>query len=102
MSTAPFHGAGSLVPVVSYDQIRDLLRAGVAEAGSQRAFAQACGIHEGDLSQWLKLRRLPSERAMQFVGVERHLVLVGDPLRQLWTPAAPGRPAPALEGSPCS
>ncbi len=102
MSAAPFHGAGSLVPVVSYDDIVALLRAGVAEAGSQRRFAQACGIHEGDLSQFLRLRRLPSERAMHLVGVERHLVLVGDPLRQLWMPATPARPAPAQEAAPCS
>ncbi|GAN46089.1 hypothetical protein ABID82_001612 [Methylobacterium sp. PvP062] len=102
MNAAPFSGAGSLVPVVSYEHIVALLRAGVAEAGSQRAFAQACGIHEGDLGQWLKLRRLPSERAMHFVGVERHLVLVGDPMRTLWTPASPARPVPAPEAAPCS
>ena len=102
MSAAPFHGAGSFVPVVGYDQIVALLRAGVAEAGSQRRFAQACAVHEGDLSQWLRERRLPSEKVMRFIGVERHLVLVGDPLRQLWTPTSPVRSALAQEGSPCS
>ncbi|MFC6790648.1 hypothetical protein ACFQE0_14130 [Methylobacterium komagatae] len=80
MSAEPFSGAGSLVPVVSYDDIVALLRAGVAEAGSQRAYAQARAIHEGDLSQVLRERRLPTERMALWVGVERHLVRVGDPI----------------------
>lgn len=88
MSSAAPTGVGSLVPIVGYDEIVALMRAGVAQAGSQRAYANAFAIHEGDLSQVLRERRLPTERMALFVGVERQFVRVSAPMSPLWFPPA--------------
>ena len=45
-------------------------------------------IHEGDLSQVLRERRLPTERMALFVGVERQFVRVSAPMSPLWFPPA--------------
>lgn len=73
-----------LVRLVTYDDVVARLREGVALAGSQRAYAWATCLHEGDLGQALRGRRLPSERMCALVGVERHLVLMGEPYSPVW------------------
>lgn len=75
---------GRLVRLVTYDDVVARLREGVAQAGSQRAYAWATCLHEGDLGQALRGRRLPSERMCALVGVERHLVLMGEPYSPVW------------------
>lgn len=106
---------GSLVPVVTPEDVVELMRAGVAEAGSNRAYARAFALHEGDLGQVLRGRRLPTERMAMFVGIERQLVRDGPSISPLWTLpsdaaledriqelAARIRELRAQEGAPCS
>jgi hypothetical protein len=69
-----------LVRIVTYDDVVALLREGVAQAGSRRAYAWGMGLHEGDLGQVLRERKLPSERMCHLVGIERHLVQMGEPM----------------------
>lgn len=63
--------------LVTDDDVLDLLRAAVARAGSQRAYALAAGVNEGDLSSALGGRRPPSTPLRRAVGVEHALVHVG-------------------------
>lgn len=51
------------------------LRAAVAAAGSQRAYALQAGLNESDLSSALSGRRPPSTPLRRAVGVEQALVL---------------------------
>lgn len=73
-----------LVRLVTYDDVVALMREGVARAGSQRAYAWATCLHEGDLGQVLRGRKVPSERMCGLVGVERHLVVMGEPYSPVW------------------
>lgn len=73
-----------LVRLVTYDDVIARMREGVALAGSQRAYAWATGLHEGDLGQVLRDRKLPSERMCNLVGIERHLVVMGEPYSPVW------------------
>lgn len=82
MATA--HSEAPPARIVGYDHVVSLLREGVAAAGSQRAYAWAFGIHEGDLGQVLRGRRLPSEKLCALVGVERQLVQTGEPISPVW------------------
>ena len=75
---------GRMVRLVTYDDVVARLREGVAQAGSQRAYAWATCLHEGDLGQALRGRRLPSERMCALVGIERHLVVMGEPYSPVW------------------
>lgn len=73
-----------LVRIVTYDDVIARLREGVAQAGSQRAYAWALGIHEGDLGQIIRDRKMPSDRICALVGIERHLVVMGEPMSPVW------------------
>lgn len=64
--------------VVDDEIVLQRLRAAVAAAGSQRAYALASGVNEGDLSSALSGRRAPSNPLRRAVGVECALVLRGD------------------------
>ncbi|TXM97506.1 hypothetical protein FV242_31385 [Methylobacterium sp. WL64] len=87
-SGSPFPREGVTVRVVTYAEVVARLRARVTEAGSQKAFARAAGLHGPDLCQVLRGRAAPSERQCNAVGVERALVM-----RDV---------APAGEAVPCS
>lgn len=63
--------------IVTDNDVLDRLRAAVARAGSQRAYALAAGVNEGDLSSALSGRRPPSTPLRRAVGVEHALVHVG-------------------------
>ncbi len=64
-----------VVRVVDDADVVERLRAAVAAAGSQRAYALAAGLNEGDLSSALSGRRPPSTPLRRAVGVEQALVL---------------------------
>lgn len=64
-----------VVRVVDDAAVIERLRAAVAVAGSQRAYALAEGLNEGDLSSALSGRRPPSAPLRRAVGVETALVL---------------------------
>lgn len=64
-----------VVRVVDDADVVERLRAAVAAAGSQRAYALSEGLNEGDLSSALSGRRPPSAPLRRAVGVEQALVL---------------------------
>ncbi|UYW24819.1 hypothetical protein OKC48_16220 [Methylorubrum extorquens] len=76
-SSAPTPEAPPPPRVVTDAEVVILLRAAVAQPGSQRAFVKAVGVNEGDLSSTLRGRRPPSTALRRAVGVETRLVHVG-------------------------
>ncbi|APX86009.1 hypothetical protein BV511_15660 [Methylorubrum extorquens] len=76
-SCAPTPEAPPPPRVVTDADVVAMLRAAVAQAGSQRAFVKAVGVNEGDLSSTLRGRRPPSPALRRAVGVETRLVHVG-------------------------
>ena len=70
-------GFGGGARVVSVDEIRDLLRDRVAQAGSQRAYARATGLHEATVSCVLSGAR-PTRAVLTALGVRPVLVIEGD------------------------
>ncbi|KAB1071157.1 transcriptional regulator [Methylobacterium planeticum] len=73
-ASAPPRG-GAPVRVVTDAEVVARLRAGVAAAGSQRAYAAAAGLHGPGLCQVLRGRQAPAASHLRAVGVERALVV---------------------------
>jgi DNA-binding transcriptional regulator YdaS (Cro superfamily) len=53
------------------DEVMERLRAAIAEAGSQRAFAEKHGFTPGYVSDVIKGQRGLSDRILAAIGVER-------------------------------
>jgi len=66
-----------LIREVTHDDVRDLLRERVAEAGSQRAYSKARGVHEAMVSVCLNGAK-PSRSLLAALGVRTALVIEGD------------------------
>lgn len=74
---APPPAPPAVAIVVDDATVLRLLRAAVAAAGSQRAYADRVGISQGDLSSALSGRRPPTAMLRRSVGVESALVMRG-------------------------
>lgn len=62
---------------VTHEDVRGLLRERVTEAGSQRAYSQAHGVHEAMVSVCLNGAK-PSRSILLSLGVRTALVIEGD------------------------
>ena len=63
--------------VVSEVDVVAMLRAGVDEAGSLRAYARQRGVNANDLSSILSRRKAPGRSFLRAVGVRSALVIDG-------------------------
>ncbi len=70
---------GIYVRTINNEEIVERLRARVAQAGSQRAFARAVGLHESDVSGVLRGRLAPTDAVCRVVGVETRRVCAEPP-----------------------
>lgn len=66
-----------LIREVTHDDVRDLLRERVSEAGSQRAYSKAHGVHEATVSLCLGGAK-PARSVLAALGVRTALVVEGD------------------------
>lgn len=69
--------AVDLARVVTTPEVVALLRDGCTAAGSQRAYAEANGLHPSDLAAVLKGTRAPTRSIRHAVGVEGAWILRG-------------------------
>lgn len=69
--------AQRLIREVTHDDVRGLLRERVTEAGSQRAYSQANGVHEATVSLCLGGAK-PARSVLAALGVRHALVIDGD------------------------
>lgn len=75
-ASAPVH-APEMARVVNQQDVVEMLRQRVAEAGSQRAFAMAAGVNASDLGAALKGTKAPTRSLRAAVGVEDAMVQRG-------------------------
>lgn len=57
--------------MLSEDDIRERLRAAIAAAGSQQAFARQCGISAQYINDVVRGRREPGHKILDALGLER-------------------------------
>ncbi len=65
------------VRVVTDDDVRDILRVRVAEAGTQRAYSLSSGVHEATVSTVLNGGR-PTKALLAALGVRPALIIERD------------------------